>query len=82
MKYQGQRFLHFVGIIVTTFLLYLVETCGIYTYSFSQNVVRRQNSGCLWRNGKLSVGNGESYNFQMRHPRCVEYKLKYNVKNI
>ena len=49
-------------------------------YSFSQNVVRRQNSGCLWRNRKLSVGNGEYYNFQVRHPRCVEYKLKYNIK--
>jgi len=22
------------------------------------------------------------YNFQVRHPGCVEYKLKYNIKYI
>ena len=28
----------------------------------------------------VTVGIGESYNFKVRHARCVEYKLKCNIK--
>jgi len=35
-------------------------------------------NGSNWDNFKKQ----ETSNFQLRHPQCVEYKLKYNIKYI